>query len=196
MGRIAILLVFAALAAPQSADYASCQRKFNMIRSERAGPGSRVAISARELNAYVLATVPKVAPDGVRNPHLRLGRNRAVGTALIDFAKLRRSQGQPLNWMLENLLAGERPVTVEARIVSGDGVARVDLERVQIGGLELSGDTLDWVIRHFLWEYYPDAKVGKPFELDHGMDRFEIRPETVTVVMANRPSGWRRAAPE
>lgn len=141
------------------------------------------------------AAVPKVAPEGVRDPVIRLGPGRAVGRAYVDFAKVRRSQGQPMGWMLERLLEGERPVTVEARIVSGGGVARVDVERVEVSGLELSGDTLDYVIRNFLWEYYPDAKVGKPFELEHGMDRFEISRDGVTVVMASR-NGWRRAAQE
>lgn len=193
MGRVLILLAAAAIASPQGSDLASCLRKFDRIRQGRAPAGSRVVISSSELNAYVRAAVPRVAPQGVRNPVIRLGPGRAVGRAYVDFAKVRRSQGQPMGWMLEKLLEGERPVTVEARIVSGGGVARVDVERVEISGLELSGDTLDYLIRNFLWEYYADARVGKPFELEHGMDRFEISRDGVAVVMASRNS-WRSAA--
>ncbi|MGE5487677.1 MAG: hypothetical protein ACM3ZB_07660 [bacterium] len=194
MGRVLILLAAAAIAASQGTDLESCLRKFDRIRQGRAPAGSRVVISSNELNAYVRSAVPRVAPQGVRDPVIRLTPGRAVGRAYIDFAKVRRSQGQPMGWMLEKLLEGERPVTVEARIVSSGGFARVDVERVEISGLELSGDTLDYLIRNFLWEYYPDARVGKPFELEHGMDRLEIGRGQVAVVMASRDT-WRSAAP-
>ncbi len=195
MRRILLLLAAAAaLVAPQSADQASCQRKFNQIKAGRVPAGSKLAISSRELNAYVRAQVPTVAPDGVREPRLELGNGRATGRAYVDFPKLRQSQGQPMGWFMAKLLEGEKPVVVEARIISGGGMATVDVERVEVSGLELSGSTLDYVIRRFLWSYYPEAKIGKPFELDHDIDRLEIRPAGVDVVIAPKPTGWRRTA--
>jgi hypothetical protein len=162
---------------------ASVKRKIDLIRRDLAPPGSRVRIAQDELNAYARGQVAKVAPQGVREPRLVLGAGRATAYAYVDFPKLRQSQGRPMNWLLATLLAGERPVRIDARIRSGGGQAVVDLDRVEVSGIILSGNTLTYVIRNFLWPYYPDAKVGRPFELAHGIDRLEVRPSDVQVVI-------------
>jgi hypothetical protein len=113
-----------------------------------------------------------------------MGHNRATGFADIDFVKLRRAQGQPMGWLMEQLLQGEHPVRVDARIRSGAGQATVDVDQVVISGITISGGTLDYLIRNFLWSYYPEAKVGKPFELAHRIDRFEVTPAEVRVFIA------------
>jgi hypothetical protein len=179
------LLVLAALllAAPRS-DYLDARRKIDMIRKEIVPAGAGVTLNKAELNAFVLKEVAGVAPEGVRNPRLELGNNRATAFADIDFAKLRRSQGQPMSWLMEQLLGGERPVRVDARIRSGGGQAVVDVDQVVVSGMAISGSTLDYLIRNFLWSYYPEAKVGKPFELDHRIDRLEVSPSAVRVVIA------------
>ncbi len=183
--RRAILgvLLAAVLGATVPSDARSVERKFDLIKAERVPGGSKVTIGEDELNAYVRAEIPTVAPDGVRNPRLELGPDRATGYALIDFEKLRRAQGQPMGWLASTLLGGERPVRVDARIRSGGGKAIVDVERVEISGIVISGRALDYLIRNFLWHYYPDAKVGKSFELAHGIERLEVQPDRVNVVI-------------
>jgi hypothetical protein len=42
---------------------------------------------------------------------------------------------------------------------------------------------LDYLIRNYLLPNYPQAKVGQWFELGHRMDRLEIKPAGVTVVI-------------
>jgi len=143
-----------------------------------------VSLNKAELNAYVRKEVAAVAPQGVRNPRLELGNNRATAFADIDFAKLQQSQGRTPGWLMEKLLSGERPVRVDARIRSGSGQAVVDVDQVVISGITISGSTLDFLIRNFLWSYYPEAKVGKPFELDHRIDRLEVSPAEVRIVIA------------
>ncbi len=160
------------------------EKKFDLIRRHQVPPGSNVAIGKDELNAYVRAEAKKVAPEGIRDPRLELGTNRASGFALIDFPKLRQAQGKPLNWFMARLLAGERRVRVDAHIRSGSGKAVVDLDSVEISGITIRGNALDYLIRNFLWTYYPNAQVGRPFELAHRIDRLEVRPTEVQVIMA------------
>ncbi len=179
------LLAALILASPGS-DYLDARRKIEMIRREIVPAGSRVTITKAELNAYMRKEVAQVAPQGVRNPRLELGSNRATAFADIDFVKLQHSQGKPVSWLVEKLLAGERPVQVDARIRSSGGQAVVEVDRVVISGITISGDTLDYLIRNFLWSYYPEAKVGKPFDLDHNIDRLEVSPAEVRVVIAGR----------
>ncbi|MBV8731044.1 MAG: hypothetical protein JO336_14655 [Acidobacteriia bacterium] len=166
---------------PVSNDYSAAKEKIAQIESDRVPSGGRVVLTAAELNAYVQHEVLTVT-DGVREPRIELlGGSVARGTALIDFAKVRAAQGHPPGWLLSKILEGERPVAVTARIRSGGGQATVDVERVEISGLAIDGDTLQFLIQHFLLPLYPNAVVGRPFALGHRMERLEVRPASVTV---------------
>jgi hypothetical protein len=85
---------------------------------------------------------------------------------------------------MTKLLGGERSVRVDAQIQSGGGKAIVNVDRVEVSGVTISGRALDYLIRNYLWSYYPEAKVGKPFALAHRIDRLEIQPSQVNVVIA------------
>jgi hypothetical protein len=163
--------------------YTSAQAKLDAIESGRSARGSRIVLTPAELNAWVAREIVLERLDGVRNPRLDLGQGSATGYAIVDFARLQRSQGNPPGWLMQRLLSGERPVRVTARISSGRGTARVDVERVEISGMTIDGDALDFLIRNFLLAMYPNAAVGRPFDLAHGVERLEVRPSGVTVVM-------------
>jgi hypothetical protein len=163
--------------------YRSAQNKFSRIESDRLQPGTRVELTANELTAYVEHEAPTVT-DGVRNPRLQLaGPEVATGTALIDFAKVQRSQGHPPGWLMSKLLEGERPVSVTARIRSSGGRATVDVERVEISGIVIDGRTLDFLIENILLPLYPNAAVGRPFELGHRIERLDVEARAVGVVI-------------
>jgi hypothetical protein len=164
-------------------EYSSAQHKFDLIENGRVRPGSRVSLSERELNAYVQQELPKVVPQGVREPKLQLGPGTATGSALIDFLKLESAHGTSPGFLLRQLLQGERPVTVTARISSGNGRATVEVESVDVGGMTIQGRLLDYLIRNYLHAYYPDAKVGQPFDMSYRIDRLEIQPARVNVFM-------------
>src|SRR5262249_17524636 len=107
----------------------------------------------------------------------------ATGSAMIDFLKLRQAAGKPPGWVMSKLLAGERPVKVQARIHSGAGRAQVDVDRVEVSGVVIDGKMLDYLIQHYLNAEFPEAKVGQPFDLAHRIDHLEIKPEAVGVVL-------------
>jgi hypothetical protein len=164
-----------------SNDYDTVRRKFDLIDSERLKPGSRVDLSLRELNAYAV----QEAPPGVRNPRIQVVSPGVVaGTALIDFGKLGRANGYQPGWLMSKLLDGEWPVSVTARIQSSGGRARVDVQRVEIGDLEVDGRTLDFLIQNFLLALYPEAVVGRPFQLGHRIERLDVQPGGVGVIIA------------
>ena len=164
-------------------DYLSARQKFSRIESEQLPAGTRLDLTAPELNAYVEHEVPGVT-DGVRNPKLELlAPGVARGSALIDFAKVRRSQGHPPGWLMSKLLEGERPVSVTARIRSQGGTATVDVQRVEVSGLEIDGKTLDFLIQNCLLPLYPNAAVGRPFELAHHVEKLDVQPGGVRVTI-------------
>jgi hypothetical protein len=173
-------LAVACVALASTGDYVSAKRKFDLIESDRSRPGTRVELTAGELNAYIEHEVP----TGVRNPKLEVvSPGIATGTALIDFGQVRRAQGYSPGWLMSKLLDGERPVSVTVRITSAHGQATVDVQRVVVSGLEIDGKTLDFLIRNFLLAMYPDAAVGRPFELGHRIERLDVQPAAVGVLI-------------
>jgi hypothetical protein len=179
-GKWAFLILFAVSAAAAYDSYVSAKQKIDSIEAERLRPGSRVTLSYPELTAWVA----REAPDGVRNPKIAVTASGvATGSALVDFAKVRRAQGSPPGWLMSKFLEGERPVSVTARIKSSGGAATVDVERVEVSGLVLDGNTLDFLIQNVLLPLYPNAVVGKPFLLGHNIDRLDVAPAAVSVVI-------------
>ncbi|HEX5230095.1 MAG TPA: hypothetical protein VFW44_20420 [Bryobacteraceae bacterium] len=122
-----------------------------------------------------------IVPDGFRQPRLTLGSGEASASALIDFLKVRDAQGIPTNWLVAKLIQGEKLVTARATIRSAHGQATVHLVRVEIGGLAVSGSTLDFLVQNFFRPFYPNAKIDEPFEFAEGVDRIEVTPAEVRV---------------
>ena len=173
------LLCLATLGAAPD-DYLSAKRKFDLIDSGRLKAGSRVELSVRELDAYAQREVP----EGVRNPRLQLvAPGMATGIAMVDFGKLRRALGYRTGWLMSKLLDGDRPVSVTARIRSAAGRATVDVQRVEISGVVIDGLTLDFLIQNVLLPLYPDAVVGRPFELGHRIEKLDVEPAAVAVLI-------------
>jgi hypothetical protein len=59
----------------------------------------------------------------------------------------------------------------------------VDVQKVEISGMEIDGRTLDFLIQNVLLPLYPDAAVGRPFELGHHIERLDVQPGAVRVVI-------------
>jgi len=176
----AILLLGLATLGAAPNDYLSAKQKFDSIESDRLRAGSRVELSVGELDAYAGQAVPA----GVRNPRLQLvAPGVATGTAMVDFGKLRRAHGYQTGWLMSKLLDGDRPVSVTARIRSAGGQATVDLQRVEISGLAIDGPTLDFLIQNILLPLYPDAVLGRPFEMGHRIERLDVGPAAVAVLI-------------
>jgi hypothetical protein len=180
----AAVLVLAMAGALFSADVllGRVSEKLERIDSGQVKRGSVVVFTAAELNAWVRERVPQLL-EGVRNPKLQLGDGAATGSALIDFVKIRQSQGLETNALLGKLLEGERPVKITAHVDSGQGRATVDVTGVEISGITIAGPILDFLIKDFFLPLFPEAKIGQPFELRDNIDRIDIRPDAVRVVI-------------
>ena len=81
------------------------------------------------------------------------------------------------------LLDGERPVTITARIRSSGGTATVDVQQVEISGVTIEGRMLDFLIHSYVMQAYPDAKIGAPFALGHRIERLDVQPSAVGIVI-------------
>ena len=160
--------------------YTSARQKIDLIESLHLRAGARVDLSAPEVNAFVM----QAAPTGVRNPKIVLkGTDLVTGSALVDFGKVRRGQGIETGWLLSKLLDGERNVSATARVRSGSGKIRVDVVRLSISGLEVDGKTLDFLLQNFVLPFYPDAIVGRDVPLGYRIDRLQLAPAGVGILI-------------
>ena len=60
---------------------------------------------------------------------------------------------------------------------------RVHLLQVEIGGLEVTGAPLDFLVQNFFLPFYPDAEIDEPFDLADNVDRIEVTPAEALVYM-------------
>lgn len=177
------LFAAAGFGAVSRTEYLSAKKKFQAIDKQAVKPGSRVTITSSELNAYVQAELPLVAPKGIRSPQVELeGDNTATGRAMIDFVKLRSAGGKSPGWLFRKLFSGEREVAVTTHITSGGGKATVDLRKVEVSGVPIEGAALDFLVKNYLLPNYPNAKIGRPFALHKRVDRIEVTPAAAYVV--------------
>ena len=159
-------------------EYSSAVRKLASLEADKVPAGSSVTFSHAEINAYAR----QEAPPGVRKPEVRLlGQGRASGAALVDFSKFGSDRGLPANWLLRNLLAGERPVAATVRIQAQNGRCRVDIERVEVSGVPLEGSALGFLIDAFVRPLYPKARIGEWFPLRHKVESIRISPSAISV---------------
>jgi hypothetical protein len=159
----------------------SGSKKLDLIQSGKAKPGSVFRFTPAELNAWVWAKAPTIVQDGFRQPRLVLGNGEASASALIDFLKVRHTNGIETNWLIAKLIQGEKLVRARASIQSAHGKATVHLLRVEIGGLAVTGAPLDFLVQNFFLPFYPDAQIDEPFELADRVDRIEVTPSEVRV---------------
>jgi hypothetical protein len=54
---------------------------------------------------------------------------------------------------------------------------------VEISGVTIDGKSLDFLIKSFLLPLYPDAAVGRPFELGHRIEKLDVQPKSVGVLI-------------
>ncbi|MBL8212627.1 MAG: hypothetical protein JNK87_18075 [Bryobacterales bacterium] len=185
MTRPFFLLLLALPLFPASKyDRLSTQEKLDLIEAEKIPPGTKLDFTEKEMNTFVSEKAKVKVKQGIRDTNLIIeAGGRVTGTALVDLAKMRQAQGADLGWLMSWILEGERPIKVIGKLSSSNGSGRVDLERVEIGGVAIKGRALEMLIRTFVTPLYPQAKIGQSFELGYNMERIELEPRLARVVI-------------
>jgi hypothetical protein len=178
-----VKLFLALLLLLSSDDFSSIQRKMDDIVKEHTRPGDRIHMSLREMNAYLYAQAQAIAPKAVHNTKVELAEGGGTASANINFLELNKARGGQANWLMEKMLDGERFVKVSVHVLSDHGKARVNVDRVEVGGAAISGAPLDYLIQNYVVPQFPNAKVDQWFTMEHHMDHFEIHQSGATVVI-------------
>jgi hypothetical protein len=94
---------------------------------------------------------------------------------------VRHANGIETNWLIAQLIQGEKLVKARASIQSAHGRATVHVVRVEVGGLAVTGAALDFLVQNFFLPFYPEAKIDEPFDLAGNVDRIEVTPAEARV---------------
>ena len=179
MRRRHLLLAFVGVAPVWAQN--SARKKMDRLERDET-PAGWLTFTLKEVNILAAEVVAREMPGGgVTRTNVELGRNRAIGSARIDFAKVREGAGETPGALARLLLGGEKDVSVEAAFRSAGGTCQIDVVRVVISGFEIQGRLLDWLVENYVVPLYPTAKVGMPFEIGYHVERLEISPARVRV---------------
>lgn len=148
-------------------------------------PGQRpVVIYQREINAYLRFQAASEFPEGVTDPDVALRTGGAVSLgATVDLSAIRDARARgPLDPL--RYLSGRLPVSADGRVRTLNGIGRVDIESVSIGGVPMPSSVLSELVRYYSRsDQYPDGiDVTEPFELPYGVTELQVEHEQVVVV--------------
>jgi hypothetical protein len=104
----------ASLPGSSVADTQSAFRKLGAIERGGVKPGTRLNFTKPEIDGWIQDEAKSHVPQGLDHVRLDLSDGRVTGYANIDFLKVRQASGGDPGWLMKNLFAGERPVTVVA----------------------------------------------------------------------------------
>jgi hypothetical protein len=144
----------------------------------------RTVVTEVELNAFLAADAREYLPTSVTRPVVAmLGPARVSGSAIVDLDVVRGNSGggwlDPLSY-----LSGRLPVVATGTIDSRSGVARLLLERTEIGGVAVPPSLLQEIVSFYTRsdEYPRGVRLDEPFDLPARIERIEIvRGQAVVV---------------
>jgi hypothetical protein len=110
----------------------------------------RTTVTENEVNAYLTLEALKDLPAGVLEPSVAiLGPGRLSARAVVDLDAVRR-QSPPTSLLdPRNLLFGRLPVTATGVLTTANGLARLSLESVAIGGLPMPKVVLQEIVSYY-----------------------------------------------
>lgn len=125
-------------------------------------------LSESEVNAYLAYRLVEQIPKGVEGLWVRFSADAVNAGGRVDLAALRdRMARSPLAM----LLTGMVPIEVKAKGNAQNGVGKLELENVLLGGIEVPRSLLQQLLTQYSKSAtHPDGvRLEDPFELPYGI---------------------------
>jgi hypothetical protein len=107
------------------------------LRSGRPASKDTIVVTEGELNSFVNLTLAQKIPPEMSDLEFHLRQDRLRAQARLDLDQLRTKIPEGGAASLLTMLTGVVPVEVSGRVDSAEGLLRVELEGVLIGGVSL-----------------------------------------------------------
>jgi hypothetical protein len=116
------------------------------LRKGRRAAGDTIVVTEGQLNSFVNLTLAEEIPPELSGLELRLLQDRLAARATLDLDRLRAKMPQGGAASLLTMLTGVVPVEARGRVDSADGLFRLDLEEIFIGGVSLPPTLLAQIV--------------------------------------------------
>ncbi len=169
---------------------------------QRDGPQSAkssapIIITENEANSYLQVHGPEFLPPGVRDPGVRIQPGHVVGFADVDFAEFSRAYSSPNDWgprVMAAMFKGTQRVITDGKVESEKGQAKVQIESVKVGTMNVPGWLVDYVIENYLQPRYK-FDLSKPIPLpDHVTQIVLGTGQAIFLRSADKPGSGGRLA--
>ncbi len=107
------------------------------LRSGRAASRDTIVVTEGQLNSFVNLTLAEKIPPEMSDLELRCLQDGLAARARLDLDRLRAKIPEGGAASLLSMLTGVVPVELSGRVDSAEGLFRVELEEVLIGGVSL-----------------------------------------------------------
>ena len=135
---VALIPLEAATVSRQSAD--AFAQKMALIQrqgdiTERAGT-RRTRLTEDELNSWLMYRAQPLLPNGVGPPHVTIGvEGRLAGQAVVDLDAMAKRRSTSGTFDPFSLIGGKVPVSVTGILHTRDGMARFEVQTVEMSGI-------------------------------------------------------------
>ena len=130
-------------------------------------------VSEDEVNAYIAYRLADRLPEGVVEPWVRFSDGPVTAGAILDLGVLRDHMPDS---SVAQLLSGRVPMELAARIHAEDGVGKLMLDRVTLGGLPIPESLLQQIVTaHTKSPSRPEGvQLDEPFPLPYGIQSAQV----------------------
>jgi hypothetical protein len=116
------------------------------LRSGRPASKRTIVVTEGELNSFVNLSLAEQIPPELSDLEFQLEQDHLGARARLDLDRLRAKlpEGGPASYL--SMLSGTVPVELGGRLESAEGLARVDLETVLVGGVNIPPSLLAQIV--------------------------------------------------
>lgn len=132
-----------------------------------------------DINAYLAAGAVKL-PVGVESLAIALHTQQIIGTANVDFDKVRT--GHPDNNPLLSIFTGTHVVVVDAFAEGTNGQALIRINSASIDGLVLPRFALELFINKYITPKYPNVAMETHFAMPERISTATVSEGKLTLI--------------
>jgi hypothetical protein len=163
----------------QSQQYSSAETKLDKVARHQSGTAQTTQFSADELSAYVNEGGVAL-PNGVENVKFSSTPRTIVAVTKVDFDKITAGKSSMNPLMI--LFNGVHDVTVTADAQAAGGTANVNIQSVQIDGVNVPRAALEYFVSKYITpKYGENVGMNNTFKLPANIDTAVVGQNTLTL---------------
>lgn len=138
-----------------------------------------------ELNSFLKFKGAGILPVGLTDPVFTLqAGSRVTARAVVDLDVIRQKKSSGGWFDPTSYITGKIPLTATGTLSTGDGLGRVEIERIEMSGVPVPRTLLQQILTFYTTSpEHPDGtRLDDTYELPANIRRVDVAPGRFTVV--------------